>query len=1207
MRAHTSLGLALAVSAHCLTLPVSFEQRDSQRCLIRFARGSGEIRRDRVILPGATLRFLGASPAARLEGIGAAAPSTYLRAGYSRTFPQFSRAAIRSLYPGVDAVFYGSGEDLEYDLQVPAGFPLRSIRISFDGAQEIRVDESGSLVVRTVSSELRQLRPRVFQRGKEIAARYVVLGRGEAGIRLGKYDPRQPITVDPVLSLVKYFGGRGSYNQTNAIATDSQGNVYIAGESNAVDFPTTSGSFEPKPNAPLDVLASGGKSVNPLQVGIATNVGVVAGTSDGAVLYAATDNGILVSGDHGATWRQTAPLPYPGDPNLAQTITVNAISLDPLDPATLRVATNVGIYSTDSGGEFWGLNESGLPVSANGFVSASQVLYDPHDALTVYAITVNPTFLAKSTDGGNTWTILYPSYEGEAPPPANQYQVILAAVSTTDSALYVIDGNRNLLKSTDGGANWMKLSGGFSGQQSIQIDPSNPSTIYILDTLGLRKSTDGGETFAKLTIPASTRGFAIDSSGAIYVDTVSLVYVSTDGGKTFAAVPHLASPYINTLSSVAGRVYVGLYASVVPFVMKLDPSATHIVYSTFLGGTFADGIAAMAVDSSGEAVVAGYTQSADFPVTVPAASPPTPEKADAFITKLSADGKQLIWSIELGGSTRASAQGVALDSSGAVYVTGAAGADFPVTASAFQTAPPSTACPRTLDPLSNFDINAYAFVSKLSADGKTLLYSTFLTGSCGSAGSALAVDASGQAVVAGYTKSLDFPVSANSYQSTFPSLGPQTLSLEAGFISKLGAAGDKLIASTFVGGGYYNTANAITLDTSANVYVTGSTDGITPGATPGAFQTTVMDHCSPTISIGPGTAYVPVGDAFVLKLNPSLSSAALLTYLGGGCADAGYSIGLDAGGDIWVGGSSVSVDFPLKEPFQGSNLLTGLQPGFVSEFSPDGSELLFSSFSLGTALALSPTSVYIAGANNQLAAVERIDPQSTPPIAVDAIRPVIAFPPGTEGPFGQGVAPGQLVQITGRGFGPSAKVNGKLDASGKLPFILDGISVFFDNVPAALISIDAGSIVCFVPFEASGSAEVSVLANGQRSNSVLMGIVGEAPQILAVANSDGTTNSAAHPAKLGSTITFYVSGLGQTNPPGDDGLTNAPPLPVPVAPVTVYFPGPGAVTPQFAGAAPGMIAGITQVNVWLPTSITAAGDPINVAVNAANAPVYVRK
>jgi len=167
--------------------------------------------------------------------------------------------------------------------------------------------------------------------------------------------------------------------------------------------------------------------------------------------------------------------------------------------------------------------------------------------------------------------------------------------------------------------------------------------------------------------------------------------------------------------------------------------------------------------------------------------------------------------------------------------------------------------------------------------------------------------------------------------------------------------------------------------------------------------------------------------------------------------------------------------------------------------------------------------------------------------------------------------------------------------------------VYFDGFPAPLISVQASSIKCFAPFEISASTEITVESNGQRSNSVLMGVSPSAPQILAIANQDGAANSADHPAQPGAFIAVYVSGLGETNPPGDDGLVNVAPLPVPLVSVQVYLPAgfaPG-VSPQYVSAAPGLIAGITQINVQVPTGIATTGGMAPIGIGSATAALYV--
>src|SRR5262249_29380364 len=150
-----------------------------------------------------------------------------------------------NVYPGVDAVFFGSGPDLEYDLQVAPGAKLDRLRISLEGASDLRVDESGNLVIQTAAGTLQQLRPRVIQGKREIPARYLVVSANEVAIRLGKHDRRLPLMVDPVLAYTKTFPGSGSFNVATQVVTDAQGNIYAAGQTNSVDFPTTAGSYEP--------------------------------------------------------------------------------------------------------------------------------------------------------------------------------------------------------------------------------------------------------------------------------------------------------------------------------------------------------------------------------------------------------------------------------------------------------------------------------------------------------------------------------------------------------------------------------------------------------------------------------------------------------------------------------------------------------------------------------------------------------------------------------------------------------------------------------------------------------------------------------------------------------------------------------------------------------------------------------------------------
>ena len=586
------------------------------------------------------------------------------------------------------------------------------------------------------------------------------------------------------------------------------------------------------------------------------------------------------------------------------------------------------------------------------------------------------------------------------------------------------------------------------------------------------------------------------------------------------------------------------------------------------------------------------------------------------MAKLSADGTQVIYSSVIGGGL--TINGLALDAAGAPYITGTASSPYLTTQNVVQPELPATKCQRTgADPFSPVpNLTAYAVVSKLSADGSSLVYSTFLTGSCGSTGQGIAVDAAGEAVVVGETTSPDFPVSTNAYQTTFP--GGPTASLAypgplgLGFVSKLSAAGDKIIASSLIGGGYYTQANALALDSLGSVYITGSTWGITPGATPGVFQTTVNNGCPPTISIGPGIQ-APIGgsDAFLLKLDPALSSAQYLTYLGGICDDSGTSIVLAPNGNVWLGGRA-SQNFPLVTPFE-------LAGNFVSELSADASHLLFSSYSDGAFLAVDPSgAVYVSGTSpfatglqktsafgsGNTASLIKIDPASNPSIIIISIgqAPNAA---STAPALNIGVAPGELIQITGQNLGPASTVSAQLDSTGRLPFIVGGTSVYFDGYLAPIFSVQNGLILCVAPFEITRSAVVTVKVGGQSSNTLRIGVQAAAAYFLAIVNQDGTLNSANHPAPQGSVMTFYITGLGLTTPLSQDGSVSLPPLPVPVGQVFAYIDS-NLVQPQFVAAAYGLVAGITQVNVRVPVA-TYASNLINAFIGGAFSQSYISK
>jgi uncharacterized repeat protein (TIGR01451 family) len=365
--------------------------------------------------------------------------------------------------------------------------------------------------------------------------------------------------------------------------------------------------------------------------------------------------------------------------------------------------------------------------------------------------------------------------------------------------------------------------------------------------------------------------------------------------------------------------------------LTIDPVLT---YSTYLGGSVgengSDFSGSIAVDSAGNAYVTGFTVTTDFPTVNPVQG--TNQGAlDAFVTKLNPTGSGLVYSTYLGGQGDDFGRGIAVDAGGNAYVTGmTASQNFPTTAGAF-----SDSCTSTDQ---NGIVRADVFVTKLNASGSALLYSTCVGGSADDEGFGIAVDAQGNAHIAGGTSSTDFPVTNGAVQTTF---GGGDISspgaFQDAFVTELNASGSALVYSTYLGGCGNDQANGIALDPSGNAYITGETRSTTClsanfPTTPGSFQPK-------------STEMGPFGDAFVTKLNPGGSALVYSTFLGGNIEDSGNGISVDSAGHAYVAGSTQSATFPSTPgAFQSQDPDPIGTKGFISKFSVDGSALIYSTF-----------------------------------------------------------------------------------------------------------------------------------------------------------------------------------------------------------------------------------------------------------------------
>ncbi|WP_164779778.1 DUF7507 domain-containing protein [Paenibacillus kobensis] len=362
--------------------------------------------------------------------------------------------------------------------------------------------------------------------------------------------------------------------------------------------------------------------------------------------------------------------------------------------------------------------------------------------------------------------------------------------------------------------------------------------------------------------------------------------------------------------------------------LVIDPA---LFYSTYLGGSDADAGLSIAADNEGNAYVTGQTLSFDFPIAGGAFQPGFDASSTAFVTKLNPFGTAIIYSTFLGGSSADQGNGIAVDPFGNAYVTGQTlSPNFPTTPNAFQ--------PFSLG-------NQDAFVTKLSSNGNSLIYSTFLGGQGVDAGVGIAIDSEGNAYVTGSTSSIDFPVTPSAFQ---PGLAGN---LEDAFVTKLNADGTGLQYSTFLGGFGVDEALGIAVDGSGNAYVAGFTTSFDFPTTPGAFQIFLNGVIA----------------AFVSKLNFNGSELLFSTYLGGSGDDEARGIAVDEFGQAYVAGRTTSPDFPTTfqsfQPFYNG----GSSDAFVTKLSPEGNYLVYSTFLGGSesdaanGIAVRSGLAYVAG------------------------------------------------------------------------------------------------------------------------------------------------------------------------------------------------------------------------------------------------------
>ena len=434
-----------------------------------------------------------------------------------------------------------------------------------------------------------------------------------------------------------------------------------------------------------------------------------------------------------------------------------------------------------------------------------------------------------------------------------------------------------------------------SQQAAIELGDYDRERPLIIDPVLAYSSYFGGSG------DDAVRAIAVDASGNIYLTGVT------------------TSTNFPTASAHQGS-KLGTNATTDAFVTKLNPAGTTVFFSTYLGGTGSENNAtetagSIALDANGNVYVAGDTVSADFPTTGNAFQPTyaggSNNPADGFIARFTAAGV-LSYSTYFGGVDVDHINGLAIASDGDITFSGR------TRSSQVEGFPLVNAIDTTLAG------TADAFVARLESNGASLVFSTFIGGTGDELSfyrSGHAIDAQGNVYISGNTSSVDYPTTAGAFRTV------RTNATNDGFVTKLSANGQTILASTWFGGSNgENLVSDVALAPTGEVVIGGETNTTAGFPLVNANQTTFQGG---------------IRDGFVAKLNATLTSAIFSTYYGGNARDVVRDVAVDAAGTIHIVGTTGSTTLPLVQPVQPT--LASANDAFIARFGPTGA-LTFSSF-----------------------------------------------------------------------------------------------------------------------------------------------------------------------------------------------------------------------------------------------------------------------
>jgi hypothetical protein len=579
-------------------------------------------------LPGKTNYFTGHDPKKWRTGI-----------------PTFARVKYSDAYPGIDLVYYGNNRHLEYDFIVAPGVDPGVIRLSFQGADTLKLDERGDLILSTAAGDVRQPRPTVYQEADgtrhEVAGRYEFRGNREIGFRLEEYDRTRPLVIDPELIYSTFLGGSQD-DEGRGIVIDAEGNAYITGLTLSTDFPTAN-AFQSVKNVSGDVFVT---KLNPAGTAIVYSTYIGGSGMDAGFGIAVDSSGSAYV--TGSTASSNFPLVNPFHSTFGPLVDAFVTKLNPTGDAL--------VYSTYLGGSDFDEGHA-IAVDASGNAYVTGYTVSRQDFPT--ADPIQP--VNGNASNGSAWGDAFVTKLNPAG-SALIFSTYLGGSTQDQGNGIAVDQSGNVYVA------------GFAESDNFPLH--NPLQSQLL---GYR------DAFVAKFAPAGTSliystylgGPGLEIGGGASNDTATAITADADGNAYVTGWTESYSFPTTTNVFQPAKPPVG-YAVKDVFVTKFNPAGSALLLSTYFGGSEDDEGRGIALDASRNIYLTGRTDSNNFPnvdayqvkksgTIASGSQKPTP---NAFVAKLSADASAPVYSTYLAGTRQALGTGIAVDAGGTAYVTG---------------------------------------------------------------------------------------------------------------------------------------------------------------------------------------------------------------------------------------------------------------------------------------------------------------------------------------------------------------------------------------------------------------------------------------------------------------------------------------------------------------------------------------------------------